>query len=473
MKKIIMPFLVVMLLVSTSFSYTDESSYFWARDAVNRWQTRGLISGFPDGTFRGNNYITRADLIIIANKLNNFVEKNNKRVAFDVYESDYFYNDMCTAVNIGIIEVENEGKIRPREYATREETMVIFAKLFNLSYGGNAYDYLTEKFIDTAELNYETLKQVAGFVDAGFISGYEDGSLRPKNNVTRAEVITMIDKMVKEVYSKGTYSNLLVNGSIIINGGNVKIKDSEIKGKIFIMDGVEEELPTISDTNIGQGISSRVGLVTVEKTDGLSTLTKLGDDEEYNEAILGYIRYDEKDWTNEDVRATLKLDAKGYKVINNNGKKYYDFEKNGEFIFECEKDGHITKFIAEVENIDKVVPIVKAEVTGSRVDVTVSDDGMSPIVYVAYKKGDVKASKAIDGIKIENNSFSVTETGEYTIAVEDEAGNIGRTVIKIKELSSGDSLENESSNVVAPNDGTTIDGNQTENVPSDETPNIF
>ncbi len=467
MKKTIMLFLVGLIFISTSFAYTDESSYFWAKEAVNRWQVRGLISGFPDGTFRGNNYITRADLIIIANKLNNFVEKNNKRVAYDVYENDYFYNDICTAVNIGIIDIESDGKIRPREYATREETMTIFAKLFNLSYGGNAYDYLSQKFIDISDLNYENLEQVASFVEFGAISGYEDGSLRPKNCVTRAEVIVMLDNFIKEVYSKGKYSNIIVSGNIIINGEDVKISNSEISGKIFVMNGVKDELPIISDTNIGQGISSRVGLITVEKTDGLSTLTKLGDDEEYNEAVLGYIRYDEKGWTNGDVRATLKLDEKKYKVINNNGKKYYDFEKNGEFIFECEKDGNVTKFIAEVENIDKVVPIVKAEITGSRVDVTVSDDGMSPIICVAYKKGDVKASKAIDGIKIENNSFTVTEIGEYTIAAEDEAGNIGRTVIKIKELSSGNDL----SNVVTPNDGTTIDGNQTENVPSGEVTN--
>lgn len=460
MKKIIVPLLVSSILISTSFGYVDESSYFWARDAVNRWQNRGLISGFPDGTFRGNNYITRADLIIIANKLNNSIEKGNKRVAYDISTEDYFYNDICTAVNKGIIDVDDSGKIRPWEYATREETMVIFAGLFNLSYSGNAYDYLTEKFSDVAKLNYDNLKKVAAVVDAGFISGYEDGSLRPKNNITRAEIIVMIDKMIKEVYSKGKYSNLVINGSVIINGEDVKISDSEIKGKIFIMDGVKESLPTITDTNIGQGISSRVGLVTVEKTDGLSTLTELNNGGTYNEPILGYIRYDERDWTNENVRATLKLDEKGYEIVNNNGKKYYDFENNGEFVFECEKDGHITKFIAEVENIDKIVPRITAEITGGNVNITVSDDGLSPIIFTAYEKGDVRASRAIDGTKIENNSFSVSEIGKYTIAAEDEAGNIGKTVIEIKELSSGNSLENDLSNVVTPNDGTQVENVQ-------------
>lgn len=436
MKKIIIPFLVGSLLLSNSFAYTDENSYFWARDAVNRWQTRGIISGYPDGTFRGNNYITRADLIIITNKLNNSVEKNSKRVAFDVSEHDYFFNDVCTAVNKGIVKVDSNGNIRPRDYATREETMAIFAELFNLSYGSNAYEYLTSKFVDGKDISYDNLKLVAGFVDAGFITGYEDGTLRPKNNVTRAEIIAMLDKVIKVVYNGGKYNDVVIDGSLIINGEDVRVKNSEIKGRVFVMDGVGESTPIISDTNIGQGISSRVGIITIEKTDGLATLTELGESEDiYKEQALGYIKYDEKNWTNSDVRATLKLDDNDYEIINNNGKRYYDFTRNGEFIFECEKDGHVKKFIAEVSNIDKVVPVIKAEVTASQVTITVSDDGLSPIERIAYEKGKVDADEAIEGTKIENNTFSVTETGNYTIAAEDEAGNIGRLVVKVKELS--------------------------------------
>ena len=371
----------------------------------------------------------------IANKLNNCVEKNNKRVAFDISEYDYFFNDICTAANKGIIKVDSEGKIRPREFATREETMVAFAQLFNLSYEGNAYEYITSKFDDGNEVSYDNLKLVAGFVDAGFLTGYEDGTLRPQNNVTRAEIIAMLDKVIKGVYNSGKYNDVVIEGSLIINGEDVKIRNSEIKGRIFVMDGVGKSTPIISDTNIGQGISSRVGIITVEKTDGLATLTQTGDNDDiYNEQTLGYLKYDEKNWTNSDVRATLKLDDSDYEIINNNGKKYYDFTKNGEFIFECEKDGHIKRFVAEVSNIDKVGPIIKAEVAASQINITISDDGLSPIGRVAYEKGNVDEDEAIEGTKIENNTFSVTEKGEYTIAAEDEAGNIGRLVVKVEEL---------------------------------------
>ncbi len=447
MKKIIISFLVGSLLLSASFGYTDETSYFWARDSVRRWQTRGIISGYPDGTFRGNDYITRADLIIIANKLNNSVEKNNKRVAFDISEYDYFFDDVCTAANKGIIKVESNGNIRPRDYATREETMTVFANLFNLSYGTNAYEYLTSKFVDGGDISYDNLKLVAGFIDAGFISGYEDGTLRPKNNVTRAEIIAMLDKVINCVYNEGKYNDVVIDGSLIINGEDVKIKNSEIKGRVFVMDGVGESTPIISDTSIGQGISSRVGIITIEKTDGLATLTELEESEDiYNEQTLGYIKYDEKNWTNSDVRATLKLDDSDYEIINNNGKRYYDFTKNGEFIFECEKEGHIKKFVAEVSNIDKVVPVIKVEITASQVTITVKDDGLSSIGRIAYKKGKVDADEAIEGTKIENNTFTAIETGDYTIAAEDEAGNIGRLVVKVKELSATTKDEDEGTN---------------------------
>jgi hypothetical protein len=163
MKKIIMLLIILNIFVGSSLAYSDGAEYLWAVPAVNRWKDKGIITGYTDGTFRGNNNITRADLVIIANRVNNSVEKNNKRVALDISENDYFFNDVCTAVNKGLIKVDDNNNFRPREYATREDAMIVFSTLFNLNYGGNSYEYLTKKFSDGGDVS--NLNKVAGFVD--------------------------------------------------------------------------------------------------------------------------------------------------------------------------------------------------------------------------------------------------------------------------------------------------------------------
>lgn len=437
MKKIITLIFMFLLLFSNSLAYTDESSYLWAVPAVNRWKEKGIISGYTDGTFRGNNNITRAELVIIINKLNNVLEENNKRVARDISENDYFFDDVCTAVNRGFVKVDNNGNFRPRDYATREEAITAFANLFNLSYGHNSYEYLTGKFIDGTNVNFDDMDRVAGLVEAGFISGYEDSTLRPKNNITRAEIISMLDKSIKEIYTEGNYKNDTVLGSVIINDENVTLKNLEIRDRIFILDGAIEEPPYIENTNVGKGIVSRIGKVDIVKDNDFETAIEYIEDEKVSKPLLGYIKYDTTNWTNKDVKATLKLDSRGYKVINNDGEDYYRFKHNGTFTFECEKNGVIKTFTALVSNIDKVVPIVKVNKVllsdGVRIDVTVSDDKLSPIKTIAYVKGDVSSKDAVLGTKIENGNFVVSESGKYTIVAEDEAGNIGRVLVNAEE----------------------------------------
>ena len=55
MKKIIMLLLIFNMLSTISFGYSDELEYMWAASAVNRWSNKGIIAGYTDGTFRGNN----------------------------------------------------------------------------------------------------------------------------------------------------------------------------------------------------------------------------------------------------------------------------------------------------------------------------------------------------------------------------------------------------------------------------------
>ena len=131
MKKFLILVFVFFAFTGKTMAFYDEDNFLWAKDPINIWSNKGYISGYPDGSFRGNNNITRAEVITIINKLNNIDEKINKRPAKDVYEGNWFFDDMGKALKAGLISVDYEGNLRPNDFATREEVIVILSKLFN------------------------------------------------------------------------------------------------------------------------------------------------------------------------------------------------------------------------------------------------------------------------------------------------------------------------------------------------------
>ena len=76
-KKYLSSFMAMILFASTmtissvptvtALAATDTNGH-WAESTINKWTASGYISGYPDGTFRPNNAISRAEFVTLANK---------------------------------------------------------------------------------------------------------------------------------------------------------------------------------------------------------------------------------------------------------------------------------------------------------------------------------------------------------------------------------------------------------------------
>lgn len=435
MKKFFTFILVFFVFISPSLAFSDEHSYAWAKEAIDKWSLKGYISGYPDGTFRGNNNITRAEVIAVINKLNNSNIVINKRAGKDVSLEDWFFLDMGKAVEAGFISADTNGNLRPNEMATREEVIVILSKLLNISYSGNLNDSKVSQFLDSTSISPTEYKRVAGIVEEGFVKGYLDNTLRPQNNITRAEFICILNNAITEIYNFGKYNNHVISGNIIINGENVEIINSEVNGKIFVLDGARNGTPSLINTRATKGINSRVGEILLKNTSEIETVTEhnFEDKENTYELAFAKITYSETDWTNRNVKATIKISNNDYKILN--GDKKITFEKNGEKEIEFEYEGDIIRVKAKVDNIDKIVPKinVSSQTTGNTAIITVEveDDGLSPIKEISCNSMTNMPDKETGIIE---NTFVVTENGKYIILVEDEAGNVCEKEIKVKDI---------------------------------------
>ncbi|MGC8889432.1 MAG: S-layer homology domain-containing protein, partial [bacterium] len=75
---------VVFSVPAIAAPFPDVPSNHWAYDAVNELASKGLILGYPDGTFRGNNPMTRYELAMVISRLVSYLEKISGGPSVDV-----------------------------------------------------------------------------------------------------------------------------------------------------------------------------------------------------------------------------------------------------------------------------------------------------------------------------------------------------------------------------------------------------
>lgn len=132
-----------------------------------------------------------------------------------------------------------------------------------------------------------------------------------------------------------------------------------------------------------------------------------------NPVTVSYSNTDE--FTNKDVTVTLNIGSDS-KVINNEGKNTYTFNKNATFTFEYERRGQAFKQEITVTNIDKEAPVISGIVNGK-----IYTNSVKPVIT---DKNLAKVEVLFNGISIQFNSGNtLKEEGIYNITATDKAGN--------------------------------------------------
>ena len=152
------------------------------------------IIGYPDGTVRPQNNITRAEVATIFFRLleeesrENFWSQYNEYT--DVSFDDWFNNAISTLSNAAIITGYPDGTFGPNLPITRAEFATIAARFAEVEYnGGNTFTDVPE---DHWAARYIALAQ-----HLGYIQGYPDGTFKPNQFITRAEAMTLINRVLE------------------------------------------------------------------------------------------------------------------------------------------------------------------------------------------------------------------------------------------------------------------------------------
>ncbi len=167
------------------FASSDISDNYFAKAQIDKFISEGIIKGYPDGTFKPNNSITRAEFVKIINKAFGFTKVGTKSFK-DIKEDAWYTNDIKIAVEKGYINGFEDNTFRPNEEITREQMAKILGVILNISGDGKT------DFLDDSKIAPWAKKYVDGLADAKLISGYPDKTFNPKGNATRGESVSVI-----------------------------------------------------------------------------------------------------------------------------------------------------------------------------------------------------------------------------------------------------------------------------------------
>lgn len=169
-------------------AYTDVSGH-WAQNTIQIWDESDLVAGYEDGSFRPDNRITRAEVCQIISSL---MELDGGSATFtDVAKTAWYYDAIANCYAKGLISGYSDGTMKPENPITRQEVFVMVAK----AYGLDTSNAGAAKFADAADIASWALGSVNALVAADRLAGYEDGTVRPGNYVTRAEVLALLENL--------------------------------------------------------------------------------------------------------------------------------------------------------------------------------------------------------------------------------------------------------------------------------------
>lgn len=169
--------------------FSDVKNH-WAKADIEKMAAEGIVSGFSDGTFKPEGKITRAEFAKIICKVLSLSEASGDKFT-DVGEKTWFAPFVYAATEHGLINGVADNLFAPDENITREDATVILYRL--LAKEGVMFD-AKASFADSEFISDYARDAVAYLAADGIIKG-ANGAFNPKNNLTRAEAVTLISRI--------------------------------------------------------------------------------------------------------------------------------------------------------------------------------------------------------------------------------------------------------------------------------------
>lgn len=210
---LILSLTLVLTLLPLAIAETPVHDYdtSWAKVTIEQAIASGIAQGYPDGSFKPDNPITRAEFFQWVNQVYSFTRESTKTYT-DVPSSAWYAPVIAKATAEGYVFGYPNGTINPEGEITRQEAAVIINRLNSMG--------LTQSpllFSDANKIAAWSNRAVQNVAAAQVMLGYPNGSFQPEALITRAEALVTITRAfakqtmnVAVYYIKSTTNDMIL-----------------------------------------------------------------------------------------------------------------------------------------------------------------------------------------------------------------------------------------------------------------------
>jgi len=175
--------------------FSDVNSNYWAYSSIQSLSDENIISGYDDDTFRPNEPVTRAEFAtMIVKALNKTGYSPIKTVNFtDLPESHWAYENIKKAYSLNLISGYPDGSFKPGDFITKTQVLSVLSNLSDASISKEEAYKTLQRFYDAKKIPDWAIIPVAKTVEAGLTVNYpQPNFIMPDKRATRAEVAAML-----------------------------------------------------------------------------------------------------------------------------------------------------------------------------------------------------------------------------------------------------------------------------------------
>lgn len=262
--KILLVFALIfsLCLGASAASLTDISGH-WAKDTIESMVEIGIIKGYSDGTFKPEQSVTKTEGLILLSRVCGFADDSSEQfsdIAYDTYSeilADYsttYKKEISYLLYIGALSSADLDSYIADAVANQPLKRHEVASLLAGALGGNKGNssYLS-KFTDSANIPAASRNAVAYVCENGIMNGMTETTFGPLESVTRAQIATLLYRIIP-VLNYSYETGILLS----YDSGIFKMKDSEGNTISYTMsssvktvvDGKESSLSAIPSGSI-------------------------------------------------------------------------------------------------------------------------------------------------------------------------------------------------------------------------------
>ena len=233
---------MVVALAATAFaaSYTDTDGH-WAEEAIERWTSLDIVKGYDDGEYKPENDLTRGQAAVIFARLLKLEKKADITNFTDVAADAYYADAIAQVVARGIMNGKSSSSMDPEGPLTREEFFTMLVRAIGLP----TEEKSEKTFSDENKVSDWAAGSINALVNAGYVQGYENGTIRPENDIKRSEIVALFHQTVV-AYANEDGKEVVApeKGVVIVVADDVTVK-SEKGEEVTVVVAKEEGTVTV------------------------------------------------------------------------------------------------------------------------------------------------------------------------------------------------------------------------------------